>query len=452
MTAPGAVALAPTAASELVVALSAAGRELEADAARARHLLLAVDRPSGAPALLEDVADWAVRLAVELADRIDRVVRLDAVVPAGAGTGGAERFLDVRGSDDLDELLVALTGLGVLPSCARPGDVASRPAVLARLPGDLLDRLAEQAPEAIGRGDGVPFAARDRANRVLLERHVRRLEMRAPALSVAERRLLLDLRSWRDAPDLQVVKLDVARGRVVLARGDLDTASHVAAIVPGAGLTLHGVSRRHEAWMHRLHDEMAHRLAADDRDGAPAAVLWLDYDSPARLVPGAVRRGAATDAARRLPGFLDGVAAAGPALVTVLGHSYGSVVLGRSLADHPGRLAADQLVALGSPGLGVQLSRDLALRDDQRLLAATFDEDPIAHVGQWSPLTGDLGRAIHGPDPRRLRAVESIALSAHDLADAGPVERHLQYLDEGSSALRVLADLAAGSGRPVPHG
>ena len=450
MTASGVIALAPQPAGELVAALRAVGRELETDARQLRRLLLEVDRTSGAPALIEDVSRWAQRLAVELDERIDRVVRLDAAVLSVTGTG-VEQFLDVRGIEDLDELLVSLAALGVLPSCPRPGDARSRRAALASLPTALLARLAEQAPEAIGHADGVPFWARDHANRILLRRHIARLEARAGQLSVADRRLLIDLRSWRDATDLQVVKLDTARGRVVLARGDLDTASHVAAIVPGAGLTIHGISRRHEAWMRHLHEEMVVRLGASGQQ-APATVLWLDYDSPDRLVPAAVRRGAATDAARRLPGFLDGVAAAGPRLVTVLGHSYGSVVIGRSLADHPARLAADQLVALGSPGMGVQLSRELDLREDQRLLTATFDEDPIAHVGRWGPLTGDLGRVIHGPDPRRLRVAEPIELSTHDLPDAGPLERHLQYLEEGSSALRLLADLAAGSGPPAPDG
>jgi hypothetical protein len=451
VSAPEVVAIAPQPAADLVAALAAAARDLDTDARWLRRLLLEVERPTAAPALVEDVAGWAQRLAVDLDERIDRVVRLDAGVLADAAPGAA-RFLDLRGLDDLDELLVALTALGVLPSCPRLGDVGARRMALASLPPELLARLAEQAPEALGPGDGVPFAARDRANRILLRRHVARLEARADRLSVADRRLLIDLRSWRDDPDLQVVKLDAARGRVVLARGDLDTASHVAAIVPGAGLTIHGISRRHEAWMHHLHDEMSTRLTATGEQGDPATVLWLDYDSPQRLVPAAVRRDAASDAARRLPAFLEGVALARPQMVTVLGHSYGSVVIGRSLADHPGRLAADQLVALGSPGLGVQLSRELSLRDDQRLLAATFEQDPITHVGQWSPLTGDVGRAIHGPDPRRLRAVEPIELSTHDLVDAGPLERHLQYLDEGSSALRLLADLAAGAGRPSSGG
>lgn len=460
------VALAPGPAGALVTELTAAAGDLEDAAEQARRRLLAVDRSSGAPALIEDVAGWSRRLAGELDDRIDAVVRLDAAAstwaaptsgmsgsPAHVGAPSshtapspAARYLDVRGIGDIDDLLRALAEVGVLPACPVPGDVAARRAATRLLGTTLLERLADQAPQAIGNADGAPFAVRDRANRRRLARHVDRLESRGGTLTASERRLLTDLRAWRADRGLQIVKLDVARGRVVLARGELDSATHVAAIVPGAGLTLDGISRRHLGWMDGLRATMADRLRGTD--AAPATVLWLDYDTPGRLVPDAMGRAAATDAAQRLPGFLEAVAAGRPRLVTVVGHSYGSVVLGRSLAEHPGRLAADQLVALGSPGLGVQLASTLGLRDDQRLLAATFDDDPIAHVGTVNALTGDLGRLVHGPDPRRLRGVEHVALSAHDLRDADPVERHLQYLDADSSALWIVADLAAGTGSP----
>lgn len=449
MSRSGAVALAPVPATDLVTALGTAGHELEADAERARRVLLEADRPSGAPALIEDVARWAHRLATELTRRIEQAVRLDLVVPARVGGHGAgERHLDLRGIDDIDDLLLALVELGALGRCHPPGDPGARRAALTSLAPRVRHRLADQVPEAIGPADGVPFALRDRANRRLLWDHVARAERRDGSRAPGGGRLLDDLRTWGEDDHLQVVKLDLDRGRAVLARGDLDTAEHVAVIVPGAGLTLDEVTRRHADWMDDLHAAMVHRGEAEGAAGGAATVLWLDYDPPSRLVPDAARRGPATDAASRMPAFLDGVATARPRLVTAIGHSYGSVVLGRSLADHPGRLAADQVIALGSPGLGVQLTGELALREDQRLLAATFDEDPVALAGRRHPLTGDLGRAVHGPDPRRLRGAETIALSTHDLADAGPVERHAQYLDADSSALRLIADLAAGSGRP----
>lgn len=460
-------------AGELVAALASAGRDLESAAQAARHHLHAVGEPSGAPALVEDVAAWTRRTGSELASRTEQVVHLDTVAvsrvgglgaagrpgvaaPAGGATDGEEgRFhLDVRGVGDLDHLFLQLAAVGVLDRCPLPGDVPGRARLFATLPADLVDGLTRQAPAAIGGADGVPFALRDRANRLLLAREIARLEGLGSTASVADRRLLRDLRTWQRDTDLMVVKLDAARGRVVLARGDLDRATHVAVLVPGAGLTIEELSRRHLGWLDGLHA----RMGDHGGPGRAGVVLWLDYDSPAQLVPQAVRRQAATDAATRLPAFLEGIAGVERELVTTLGHSYGSVVLGRSLADHPGRLATDQVVALGSPGMGVQLSRHLHLREDQRLYAATLAGDPIAHVGQWNPLVGEAGRAVHGPDPRRLGVARTIELSTHDLPDADPLQRHMQYLEEGSSALGVLAGLASGRtasgapgrGRPGP--
>jgi hypothetical protein len=445
VSAHGVVAIDVERAQTLVTELSSSGHELEELALDARGLLERADHPSGAPALVEDVAVWAHRTSRELASRIERIVRLDTVVVDIPGTGGRRALhLDVGGVGDLDELFLQLTHLGVLPFCPPPGDAAGRRAALDVLAPDLIAGLVRQAPAVLGRADGVPFAIRDRANRLLLGREIERLEALGPAGGARDLRLLRDLRSWQADPELLLVKLDAGMGRVVLARGDLDDAGHVAVIVPGAGLTIHGISRRHLGWMDDLYTRMTGRLGP----AGAATVLWLDYDSPARLVPGAVRRHAATDGARRLPTFLDGVAATDRELVTTLGHSYGSVVLGRALADHDGRLATDQAVALGSPGLGVQFSRELGLYDDQRLYAATFAEDPIAHVGRWQPVLGDVGRAIHGPDPRRLTAARTIELSTHDLDGGDPVERHMQYLDAGSSSLGVLADLASGGAGP----
>jgi hypothetical protein len=451
------VAIDAERAQELVAGLSSAGHDLDDLAQDARRLLQAAERPSGAPALVEDVAGWARRTAAELSSRVDEIVRLDTVGVVHAA-GRRRLHLEVGAVGGLDELLERLAAVGILGFCPPDGQVSGRRAALAALPPDLVAGLVRQAPGVLGGADGVPFAIRDRANRLLLAREVRRLEALGPAADARQRRLLRDLQAWQEDPDLTMVKLDAARGRVVLARGDLDRAGRVAVIVPGAGLTMHGISRRHVGWMDALYRGMGRGAGdavsrrAGSGDGADpsgaAVVLWLDYDSPAQLVPGAVRRHAATDAARRLPAFLDGLAGVDRELVTTLGHSYGSVVLGRSLADHDARLATDQVVALGSPGMGVQLSRELGLHDDQRLYAATFAEDPIAHVGRWQPVLGDVGRAIHGPDPRRLGAARTIELSTHDLADDGVVERHMQYLEPGSSALGVIADLASGGSRP----
>lgn len=497
------IAIDPAAAHELVVGLDRTGAALEDAADRTRLLVIRAQRGSGAPALLDDVGGWCRRTAVGLAERIDAITRLD-----GSGVlvrlGGEVRrlHLDARGVADLDGLVDALVAAGLVRTCVPPGDLAARHAALVSLSRPVLRTLARQAPQVVGHADGMPFWARDEANRVLLRREITRLDGRAGALehelrgelstlgidrpvlqrsarlqrqlatvdglrgdtwlqlSRRHRRLLetwalrRELVAWRDDEDLTLVKLDAHRGRVVLARGDLDGASHVATLIPGANTALDNVGRGYGGWMDRLHDATQARLDLAGA-GEAATVLWLDLDTPDGLIPDAVHRGAADDASARLSSFLEGVGARDRELVTTFGHSYGSVVIGRSLAGHEGRLASDHLVALASPGLGVHGSAALGLHDDQRLFAATLEGDPISAVGRWNPVTGDLGRVVHGPDPRRLRAVETIDVPVHDLEGdvrglGRGIERHMQYLDDGSLALGVFADLAAGRHRFAP--
>jgi hypothetical protein len=390
--------------------------------------------------------------------------------------------------------------VGLLEQCVPIGDLGARHAVLSRLSPAVAALLLRQVPELLARADGAPYALRDRANRRLLRRELDRLDTRARHLEARLRedlgglplavpdlgtslglhrqlltvrglpagvwvaftrrhRQLLETRAlheqlvaWRDDRGLRLLALDVPRRRVVLARGDLDTASHVSVLVPGANSTLLTIGAAYTGWMERLQDVAQQRLELEGGTGSAATVLWLDFDAPQGLIPAAMGSGPAEEAAARLPGFLAGVAAVDRELVTTLGHSYGSVVLGRSLARHPGGVASDQLVALGSPGMGVQGAEALGLRDDQRLYASTLPGDPISAVGRWNPVTGDLGRAVHGPDPRRLEGVETVALPVHDLDTGGgrvqrAGERHMQYLAPGSVALGTFADLVAGRQR-----
>jgi hypothetical protein len=507
MTDPDTIAIAPGAAREVVDELRGAGRDLEDAADVGWRLAARAQQRSSAPAGIEEVAAWSRRCASVLDEAIDRMVALDHAGLGRQGRGRAPRLhLDLRGVDDVDRLLATIAAVGVLPECLPTAGMGARHAAFSRLPPDVAALLVRQVPELLARTDGVPFALRDRANRRLLRAELARLGRRirglerglrddlgrrgvvephlgssaglqrqllaVRGLSAGERagltarhRGLLELRSlrsqllrWRDDPRLRLLALDVPARRVVLARGDLDAASHVAVLVPGANSTLLTVGTAYVGWMDRLHEVAGQRLELEGAAGDVATVLWLDFDAPMGLIPAAMGRGSADEAATRLPAFLDGVAAVDRDLVTTLGHSYGSVVLGRSLARRPGRVASDQVVALGSPGMGVQDGRSLGLREDQRLFASTLPGDPIAAVGRWNPVTGDLGRVVHGPDPRRLEGAETVALPVHDLDQSGghvrrAVGRHMAYLEPGSVALGTFADLVTGRhryGRPDP--
>jgi hypothetical protein len=499
----GLIALAPGRAGELIRLLRGASRDLEDAADGSRVLLLEVSRSTAAAGLLEDVAAWSRRLARELTERLERIAALEQEPLAVVRDGRlVHLYLDVRDADVVDDVVGMLVDTGVLGGCVPGGDPAARHAALDRLPKSLVRALTAQVPRLLGSADGVPFRIRDAANRRLLAHELRRLSAHRGRIAAGLRdemarlgfpdsdprstpelhRLLLaarvdgrtwvaltaqhrrlqendalhrQLAGWRDDPALRVLKLDVAGGRAIVARGDPDTATHVATIIPGANTTLLGLGGAYAGWMDRLHRVSQDRVQLEG-PGAASTILWLDLDAPQGLVPAAMGTGPADDAADRLASFLAGVGAVDRTLVTTIGHSYGSVVLGRTLAAHPGAVESDQLVALGSPGMGVQRGRQLGLRADQRLYASTLPGDPIAAVGTWNPVTGDLGRVVHGPDPRRLGATETISLPVHDLPVEGGrirrgVDRHMQYLDEGSVGLGTFADLVAGRHRFGPR-
>jgi pimeloyl-ACP methyl ester carboxylesterase len=208
------------------------------------------------------------------------------------------------------------------------------------LAGGLLVRSAPVAtctaapatrPQAVARVDGAPDALRYAAN----------AELAGPAY--AGRQLLL---------------FDPAgSGRIVEVVGDLATARRVAVLVPGVDNRLSdfdrglgGVQRRSPAWQ-------ARQLQAASGPGV-AVVAWLGYQPPAGVDLDAIRSDVARHGADQLVAFLRGLALTAPrATVTVVGHSYGSLVAGYAASRFPDDVT--DLVTIGSPGLDVATCRDL---------------------------------------------------------------------------------------------
>ena len=240
------------------------------------------------------------------------------------------------------------------------------------------------APSAVGGLDGVPAWARDRANRLVLARALRDADdtgHRGAARAISRQIAAEEARGQQ----VQLQLLDLAGDRVVLALGDLDTADD---------------SRPPRARDRQHPDDDVGRLTGDAEDlaaaarmAAPgstvAAVVWLGYRTP--NTPWEIAgRAAATRGGAALSASLAGLAAARAragvrrARTTVLAHSYGTVVVDEA-ADVPGRLAADAVVLLGSPGM----------EDDARALEVpeVFDAaaplDPVAALGYFgSPTDG----------------------------------------------------------------
>lgn len=281
--------------------------------------------------------------------------------------------------------------------------------------------LVETEPGQLGALDGVPAWARDRANRLLLERLLD--DPGLPAEAARTGRVVAARIEAEEAAGrtVQLQLLDLDGDRVVLALGDLDSADAVAVLVPGVGTD--------------PADDLDARVGdARDVEGASAAaapglavavVVWLGYRTPSTL-PGIVTRGAAQRGGATLADALDGLAAARAATgsaaprTTVVAHSYGTVVVDEA-ADRPGRLDADAVVLLGSPGM----EEDADALEADEVYDAGSAGDPISWSGWFglppgSPLFGSTG------------------------LPAAPWTGHSHYYDPGGPTLAAVGEVVAG--------
>jgi pimeloyl-ACP methyl ester carboxylesterase len=116
--------------------------------------------------------------------------------------------------------------------------------------------------------------------------------------------------------------------------------------------------------------------------------------------------GFAQRAALRLDSFQAGLRATHhgpPAHNTVLGHSYGSTVVGYAATGHP--LAADGVIFVGSPGVGVEYAADLSVppahvwSSHARNDPIQFGLEPGSVLGQPVTLHPKAPDLIHGHNP-----------------------------------------------------
>ncbi|MEU2613615.1 alpha/beta hydrolase [Micromonospora sp. NPDC007271] len=329
--------------------------------------------------------------------------------------------------------------------------------------------LVGHEPTRVGRLDGVPVAARDQANRLLLggrreELLARRRRLLTPLppgpaelarvarLARVEAALRgLDALGGRltasEPPRAYLLGLDpTGDGRAVVALGNPDRAGAVLTYVPGTGTDLADAPGE----LGRAARVLG-RCAALGPGEETAAVLWLDYDAP-DVLPEATRSRQAEDAGPALHRFQEGLRASHegpPARQTVLGHSYGSVVVGMAARDHG--LSADALVFVGSPGVGVEHAGELRMPPGQ-VWASTAPDDVIRlarspeELARRAMLTGTpLGPAAAALDGHEL-------WFGRDPSDPGfggrrfPSGRygHSGYWEAGNPALDGMARIVLG--------
>lgn len=252
--------------------------------------------------------------------------------------------------------------------------------------------------------------------------------------------LARDLRAVADAaaaPGRQLCSLavDAARGEVLaaVACGDLRRASQLAVLVPGAGTGPTDLPRMcaDADGIVELAEAMAARTC--DESGT-AVVVWLGYRPPqvAHAWLDRERSVASARVAEAAGAGLAGFCASLPKLpLTVVGHSYGSVVAGQAaaaVAKAGGRLC-DRLVAAGSPGLGFASLAALGVRGPQVFVLEAAG-DAVAGLGWF------------GADPDRLAGVRR--LSTRKGPGTSAARGHCHYLQAGTTAAWNIAAVCGG--------
>lgn len=297
-------------------------------------------------------------------------------------------------------------------------------------------RYATERPEVVAGLDGLPATVRDDANRVLLDRTI---AATAPGERLDQ---LTMLRDWL-GPDGYLLGFDNAGdGQAIVARGNPDTAANVGTFVPGAR-TGFGELKTIMEQTGNMYDS-ANRIGEKNS----AMIVWMGYEAPNHVVA-AVSEAYAVGANHALDRFQQGLHTVNPdAHHTLVGHSYGSTVVGHAARD--GGLPVDDIVAVASPGMGVGTAAQLGLPPG-RVWVIEDNQDPIADIGQ-------LG-GWHGEDPSEdTFGATRLPAEPDGIRPSNPWEydfteaSHLGYFvnePESRPAYENIGDIIAG--RPPTH-
>ncbi|WP_433698339.1 alpha/beta hydrolase [Nocardiopsis sp. CA-288880] len=325
------------------------------------------------------------------------------------------------------------------------------------------EQAVRDHPDLLRELDGIPSAVRDELNREHLDDEIERLEEEV-ANAQEERDEAFDsltdsdggmgaynaqtdltdlegelstLTTLRDnleddGADRYLLALDAeGGGRAIVANGNPDTADNVATLVPGTTTTWQSI----DSQMNRA-DALVQSATGVDEESNHSVISWIGYDAPNAVE--AAGAGRAEDAVDELSSFQDGLRAThvnpSPSNNTVIGHSYGSTVVGHT-AQGEGGLNADNIVLVGSPGANADHVSDLGLAPEN-VHVSTAENDNITH------LTG----FTHGMDPTDpdFGATEFRSNPGTDGGQWPLNDAHSEYFDPDTKSLRYMGEVIAG--------
>ncbi|GAW47829.1 MULTISPECIES: alpha/beta hydrolase [unclassified Nocardioides] len=405
-----------------------------------------------------DLDRWATDLMAEeeaMREAFARVQTLDQVERRYGGV-----------ADPADGALDSMPGSGAPPSEVKSWwDGLTREQQLA---------IIAASPGSIGNRDGIPPWARDAANTVSLDRDLAdwgNLEDQG-LLTDDERQWLDNARAAQDAITTiedgtdPVTGLPVSTtlyvydpsafdgdGAVAVAAGDLGTAQDVAITVPGFGTDGESAPFHADRTL-----DLYEATRNVDGTGSVATMCWIGYDAPDNLpwagegwdAAGVAGEGMASAGGDRLADMLDGLRDSrdgDPAHVTVIGHSYGSTTTGLAAHDHG--IPVDDLVFVGSPGVGgdTDSAADTGV-DPGHVWAGSNSRDPVADLGNhgWVHLESVLDGAGLGDDPAEddFGAIrfEAESIDRPDHLDFG---EHSTYFNPDTESLYNLSQIVSGN-------
>lgn len=398
----------------------------------------------------------------------------DAPTTAAGGHVDLERLAQARGTAFLDALVAV--GPGDLARADEDDRVLAtaqdRPptaAAVARwwdaLGTAAQERLVAFAPAVVGNLDGVPYDVRDRANRTTLADGVGTDDQdsddqdsgggsdRAAARTALLAQVRDSLHRESGQASRRLIVLDTrGSGRAAIAVGDLATARDVTVVVPGMFFTVTGQMHDFTDTASDLYDEQTTvsalattqtaRGVADHASSGTAVLAWMGYRTPDMsniLSLGLARTGA--ERLERVVDGLDAVRGDDRPRLNVVAHSYGSTTALMALSS--GRMQADSLTVLGSPGSAVQTASELAVGPGQ-VYVGDAHSDPIAGSGYF------------GTDPGSAGFGSTLLDLSTDTVepDAGVFRRpvgHNDYLKPGTASLHDVALIGVGRGDLVRH-
>jgi uncharacterized protein YukE len=440
---------------------------VESDHLTLDHLLRGADEI----ALLESRFDAEWTELVEQRARADRraaaaltssEVLGDITVLRRSSTSAAE-FLDVAAR--LPPELLAVVGADA--ALAERLGAASPEVVVAwwaSLSPAARDALIVGLPGVIGNLNGVPYGARDRANRRALDAawddanaalnaaadtrergDDSKAASRAYESALEIVQALRNFRAGRTTPlDLvapvprQIVSFHPGPPPLgSISLGELDTADSVAYLVPGMGSSLASTTETMRASANVLR---GHQL---DARPATALVTWIGYEAPPAIgEPGGL--GVLGDAyaergAVRLASDLRGLRSTRPAAsIDVIGHSYGSTTAAIALASDP-TIGVASFIALGSAGIPKDIPDATATNAVNVYAAQAAERGDIAYAGRM--YSGRLDPA-DGFGATTIDTFSGGRVDSHALLINGPARPdRFGYLDQGTNSLDEVVRL-----------